>query len=155
EARLIDQIAHALRVKSTCRGFRENRRAVRVGSGKPLAAWAECSDDLGIAIHDPILAVDPAPKVGVQSNASVVGRPCDTTGETGLELCQSADLPTSEQLASQRGVILEEWQVVKVVEDQDVASVEFRGPPEHAGVVGVWHDVTLIGTVVHPLRVGI
>src|SRR5258708_39983690 len=77
-------------------------------------------------------------------------------GQGGLEVCDATDLPSSQQLAAQRGVVFEEWQVVEVVEHQDVAGIEFRRPPQHAYVICVRDNVALVRAVVHALgqRIG-
>jgi hypothetical protein len=124
EPRLIDQITYALLVERTGPRFREDRSTVRIRSSKPLAVRPKFSDDLGVSIHDPILPVHSTSKVGVESHTGVIGGPCDAAWEPSLELRQTADLPSSQQLAGQRAVVLEEGQVVEIVEHQDVARVE-------------------------------
>src|SRR6266446_4734131 len=47
---------------------------------------------------------------------------------------------------------MEERQLVKVVGNEDMTSVELRRPPQHADVVGIGNDVALVGAVVHALR---
>src|ERR1700730_5242785 len=47
---------------------------------------------------------------------------------------------------------MEERQLVKVVGNKDMTSVELRRTPEHTDIVGIGNDVALVGAVVHALR---
>src|SRR5690349_6614395 len=47
---------------------------------------------------------------------------------------------------------MEERQLVKVVGNEDMTSVELRRSPQHADVVSIGNDVALVGAVVHALR---
>src|SRR5258708_37925974 len=47
---------------------------------------------------------------------------------------------------------MEERQLVKVVGNKDMTSVELRRAPEHTDIVSIGNDVALVGAVVHALR---
>src|SRR6266849_8177804 len=128
---LVDQVANALGVESSGRRLGKDRGV------EPLAVGAEGPDDFRSAADDPVLAVLTATEVGVQAHSGVVRGACHAAGQASLELCDAGDLPPSQHLAAQRRVVFEEWQVVEVVEDEDVTSVEFRRAPQHAYVICV------------------
>src|SRR6267378_391840 len=65
EPRLVDEVADTRVIERPSRGFDKDRRAVRVRRGEPLALWAECTDDLGNTIYDPVLAVYATIKIRV------------------------------------------------------------------------------------------
>src|SRR5262249_49901993 len=123
KSRLIDQIAHTLCVERTVGRFGKNGRV------KPVSARAKSPNDFRRSINNPILAIHSAPKVGVQAYTSIIMTLRDAARQTGLELRNAADLPAPEQLPGHRRMILEEREVVKIVEHQDVARIEFRRPP--------------------------
>src|SRR5438067_684080 len=96
KARLVDQVAHTLRVERAIRRFRKD------GSVKPLAGRAKSPNDSRRSINDPVLPVDSTTKVGVHAHAGVVVVFGDTTRLPGLELRNAADLPTPKQLPRHR-----------------------------------------------------
>ena len=101
ESGLVDHVANALGVEGSRRGFCKYRRAIGIGCGEPLAGWAEGTDDLGIAVHDPVLAVHAASKVGVETHAGVISRPGNAARQPSLELGDTADLPSAERFADE------------------------------------------------------
>src|SRR5262249_35647987 len=120
ESRLVDQISNALGVERPgCRG-RKNGCAVRILGCEPLTSRAECADDLGIAIHYPILTVDAASEIGVESHACEVSGLRDAASYTGLELTDSAELPSTQQFAAQLRCVAEERQSVDVVDHENM-----------------------------------
>src|SRR5207302_295257 len=135
EAGLVDEVAHKLRVERTRGRLLEDRRAVRVRRGEPLvgvlrAIRRELADDFGMAADDVVLAVDPAAEVRIQAHAGVVFLLGNTARRASLKLRDAADLPSTERLAGETRSVAEKWQVVKVIDDQDVAGVEFVRPPQ-------------------------
>src|ERR1700730_5989681 len=119
---------------------------------------------LGVSIYGPKLAAGAiaCAAVGqancvvvhgtVLTHASVVVVDSNATRLTSLKLGDSADLPSSENLTEQILLVTEERHLVKIIDDNDVASVEIGWPPEIARVVSIRHDVTLVGTIVHTFR---
>src|SRR5882672_1941621 len=81
----------------------------------------------------------------------VISATCHTAWYARLELRDAADLPSPQKFAAQTRVVLEERQVVKIVEYENVASIELRWPPQHLRVVRVRNDIPLVGAVVHAL----
>src|SRR5690348_15825087 len=51
--------------------------------------------------------------------------------------------------------VTKERNVIEVVDDQDVAGVEFGWTPKESGVVSIGNDVALVRTIVHALREGV
>src|SRR5947199_295824 len=86
-----------------------------------MASRAEGPNDFGSAVHGIILPVSAAPEVRVQAHARVVFSFGNATGQAGLELRDATDLPPSQNLSGQFRAVFEEWQVVEIVENQDVA----------------------------------
>ena len=66
ESRLVDQVAHALRVKRSGSRYGKDRGI------EPLAVSTESPDDFWSAADDPVLAVLTATEVGVQTHSGVV-----------------------------------------------------------------------------------
>src|SRR5712691_3901621 len=60
ESRLVNQVSNVLRVERPGRRCRKDRRAVRVLRCEPLSIRAEGTDNRGVAINHPVLAVDAA-----------------------------------------------------------------------------------------------
>src|SRR5436190_22627166 len=116
-----------------------------------MASRAEGPNDFGSAVHGIILPVSAAPEVRVQAHARVVFSFGNATGQAGLELRYATDLPPSQNLPGQFRAVFEEWQVVEIVENQDVADGECRRPPQPAFHTSGDVNVRLIGAVVHRL----
>src|SRR5690242_10461420 len=74
ESRLVDEVADELTVESSRCGLGKDRRTIRVRRSKPLPRRAESTNDVGMSIDDPILAVNAAAKIRVQSYARIVIR---------------------------------------------------------------------------------
>jgi hypothetical protein len=62
---LVDKVANPLGVEGARRRRGEDRRAIGVGGGEPLAPRTKCADDLGITLNNPILAVHTASEIRV------------------------------------------------------------------------------------------
>src|SRR5690242_5140818 len=131
ESWLVDEVADELTVESSRGGLRKDRRAIRVCSGEPLPRRAERANDVGVSIDDPILAVNAAAKIRVQSYARVVIGSGYAARQSRLELCDPADLPATERLPSDSRLIPEKRKLVKVIDGYDVPGVELRGSPKH------------------------
>ena len=100
KSRLVDQVAHALRVEGARGRLRENLTAIKIGSGEPLPTRPKRTDDPRHTIDDPVLAVIAATEIRVEAHAGIViirGR-C-ATRQTRLELCDPADLPPPQQFS--------------------------------------------------------
>src|SRR2546428_9426489 len=102
-----------------------------------MASRAEGPNDFGSAVHGIILPVSAAPEVRVQAHARVVFSFGNATGQAGLELRDATDLPPSQNLPGQFRAVFEEWQVVEIVENQDVADRGFPPAPHHQQVLKV------------------
>src|SRR5439155_22045191 len=97
----------------------------------------------------------PAPEAAVLASAGVVVTHTDAAGQAGLELCQTADLPSAGYFAGQIVLAAEERQVVKAIDHQDVTGIELGRPPEIVRVVSVRDNIALVGTIVFALCQGV
>src|SRR6185312_12379447 len=104
--------------------------------------------DVRVADHYPVLACAAAAKAAERSNSGEIVPGANAARRARLELGDAADLPSAQQLAPELRLIAEEWQVVDVVDDQNVARVELRWPPQVMSVIGVRDDVSLVRSVV-------
>src|SRR5215471_16102897 len=149
----VNHVADVLRqVKGSGGGRSKDRRSVRILGREPLAACAESSNNLGIAVNDPVLAIDAASPVGVLSHTGVVACAGYSAGQSGLELGNAADLPASEGFAREIALPSEEGQVVKIEDLHHVPRIELRGSPKVVRVVGVGDHVALVRADIHALR---
>ena len=72
EPRLIDQVADTFCRERAGRWRAEDRAPVGVLRGEPLPTGAERPNDSWRSVYSPVLAVNPASKVGVQADAGIV-----------------------------------------------------------------------------------
>src|SRR5262249_50418671 len=149
----VNHAAHVLRqIEGARSGWREDRRSVGILGREPLAACAESSNNLGIAVNDPVLAIDAASPVDVLSHTGVVACAGYSAGQSGLELGNAADLPASEGFAREIALPAEEGQIVEIEDLHHVPRIELRGSPKVVRVVGVGDHVALVRAVIHALR---
>src|SRR5205814_2770639 len=133
---LVDQVTNPLRIE--CAGCRrgEDRRSVRISSSEPLAARPKCPNNFGIAVNDPKLAIASASPVSILADASVVNvRRDNAARQPGLKLRNAADLPSAQNLASKSGLTAEEWKLVKIVDNRDMAGVHIVWSPQNGCVI--------------------
>src|SRR5262249_15146602 len=70
----------------------------------------------------------------------------------GLELTDSAYLPSTQQFAAQLRCVAEKRQSVYVIDHENMTRIEVGGSPHRARVVGVGNDIALVRPVIHTLR---
>jgi len=63
----------------------------------------------------------------------------------------TANLPATKCLACNTRLVTEKRQFVEIVEDNNVAGIEFGGSPKHRGVVSIGNDVALVRAAIHAL----
>ena len=118
ESRLVNDVAHALRVERPGGRFGKDRRV------EPLAVLAKSADDLGRAAHHPVLTIRAAPEVRVQADPGVVRSPGNAARGAGLELRDAADLPSTERPGRETRLLATvERKLVEVIENKDVVDV--------------------------------
>ena len=76
----------------------------------------------------------------------------DSAWLSGLELSAATQPPSAQQFACKSCLVSHERQDVKIVDDHRVASIVFGGSPKIGCVVGIRHDVSVVGSVIHTLR---
>src|SRR6185369_9350339 len=150
----VNRVAHArLQIERTGRRLGSARREVSGRSGGCYRSGKRSGVDSDGPTQNPILTLRAASaaETAELANSGKIVIGCDPAGRPCLELGCAGNLPAAEQLPGELVVILKERQIVKVVENQDVACVVFGRTPQVAGVVSVGDDISVVGTTIHAL----
>src|SRR6185437_5565117 len=157
ESRLIDGVANTLLVNEGAgRGRRKDRCAIPIRSCEPLVGFltrvsGELFQQLWMPVHGVELALAAAAKASDLANAGQVIACSDSARGAALELSVPAQLPAAEKLTGKRVLVPEERQCVLVVDHEYVAGIVLRRTPQPGQVIGIGHDVAIVGAVVRAL----
>ena len=108
-----------------------------------MSIRAECAANLGTAVYCPILAVNTATKIRIESDPGDVSGLSDAARRPGLKLSKPADLPTSHHFAGQPGCVAEYRQIIDIVDRENVTNIEFGSSPHRACVIRIRDDIAL------------
>ena len=101
EAWLVNEISNALMDEGASCGLNEDRAAIGILGREPLVGvgrtvGCKLSQYFRIAVNEPVLAVDAAPEIGIEANASVIAIARDAARQASLKLRDATDLPASQ-----------------------------------------------------------